>query len=421
MTPAASGERRRGGLLRAEDWVLVIALALRVGWVAVQWLTRGPELHYDDERLHWQLATHLVHDGTLVSDDGRYAARMPLYPMFLALFAGAGAYGVLAVRLVQAGLGALTAVVAGRLAGAAWGARAALVAGLLVAVDPFGIFFTNLLLTESVFTLLLLATVLCAYHLTARTSRRGALAGLAILGAALVLTRPAAVLLLPIVWLLVWLFSESRGRRFLQLLVCPVVLAAALLPWAVRNQVVLGAPAWLSTNGGVTLYDAQGPQADGSSNQAFLKERPELQGRGEVELDRILARSAREQMRADPWRVLRLAGAKLLRTWSPIPNVPEYRGGLTAFCGGVYTLAVLIAAVGGLARSVRRTAGAGYRKLSALLWVPVVYFTLIHCTYIGSVRYRVPLMPLLAISAAATVRPDNRAEISSLPAHIPRR
>jgi 4-amino-4-deoxy-L-arabinose transferase-like glycosyltransferase len=347
---------------------------------------------------------------------------MPLYPLFLALFAGAGAYGVLAVRLVQAGLGALTAVLAGRLVGAVAGARAALVAGLLVAVDPFGIFFANLLLTENVFTLLLLTLVLCAYRATLPPTVGGAVAGLAVLGAGLVLTRPAILLMLPLVWLLVLLFSEQRGRQFLRLLLCPVVLVAALLPWAVRNQVVLGAPAWLSTNGGVTLYDAQGPQADGSSNQSFLTAQPEFRTLGEVQLDRTLARRALEQMRAAPTRVLCLAGTKLLRTWSPLPNVPEYRGGLTAIYGAVYTIAVLAAALFALARTARRAAaGTGYARLNALVWAPVVYFTLLHCVYIGSVRYRVPLMPLLAVAAVTILPPDKRPGISSLRAGAPAR
>jgi hypothetical protein len=104
--------------------------------------------------------------------------------------------------------------------------------------------------------------------------------------------------------------------------------------------------------------------------------------------------------------VLRLAGVKLRRTWSPIPNVAEYRSGAVATVGAVYTIVVLLGAVAGLARL------RGRRTARALLWVPVVYFTLVHCVYIGSVRYRVPLMPLLAIAAASvlgvTQKPENQ-------------
>jgi 4-amino-4-deoxy-L-arabinose transferase-like glycosyltransferase len=387
--------------LVGSGWLLFgVALALRTGWVGYRWATHGPGFDYDDEKLHWQLATHLVRDCTLVSDDGRHAARMPLYPLFLALFAWAGTYGLLAARLAQAAVGALTAVLARRWAGAAWGPRAAWVAGLLACVDPFGIFFANLLLTETVFTLLLLALVGCAWGVVMQPASKWVLIGLALLGAAAVMTRPAVVLLVPLLWLLVGMWSGDRRRTWLRLVLCPLVLAAALLPWGLRNKAVLGSFAWLSTNGGVTLYDAQGPQADGSSNQAFLQDTPAFRRLDEVTLDRTLARRAAEQMRADPARVLRLAGVKLVRTWSPIPNVAEYRRGAIAFVGAVYTLAVLLGAVAGLARP------AGRRAWHALLWVPVVYFTLVHCVYIGSVRYRVPLMPLLGVAAASVAGPS---------------
>ena len=388
-------------------WLLFgVALALRVGWVVYRWATHGAAFDYDDEKLHWQLATHLVRDGTLVSDDGRYAARMPVYPLFLALFAWVGTYGLLAARLAQAAIGAVTAVLANRCANAAWGPRAAWVAGLVVCIDPFGIFFANLLLTETVFTLLLLALVGCAWQVVMQPASKGALIGFALLGAAAVMTRPAVVLLVPLLWLLIGVCSGDRRRIWLRSVLCPLVLAAALLPWGLRNKAVLGSFAWLSTNGGVTLYDAQGPQADGSSNQAFLQDTPAFRGLDEATLDRTLARRAAEQMCADPGRVLRLAGVKLLRTWSPIPNVAEYRSGAVATVGAVYTVVVLLGAVAGLARS------RGRRTLRALLWVPVIYFTLVPCIYIGSVRYRVPLMPLLAVAAASVLsvaqKPDNQ-------------
>ena len=42
---------------------------------------------------------------------------------------------------------------------------------------------------------------------------------------------------------------------------------------------------------------------------------------------------------------------------------------------------------------------ARWRALSWLL-LPVAYFTLLHLVFVGSVRYRVPVMPLVEILAA---------------------
>lgn len=384
--------------------VVLLALALRIGWIAYSWQRDGAAFRYPDETLHWQLAANLVEHGTLVSDlgpDGRYAARMPLYPLFLAVFAGAGPTGVLLVRLTQAVLGAATTLIVFRLARAALGVRAAVVAGVLCACDPFGVFFVNLLLTETLFAPLLVGLVACAWRLATDVRNRGALAGVALLGAAAVLARPSAAALVPLVWLAVLWLPEERRSLWPGLLVCPVVLGVGLLPWGLRNQAAIGAYAWLSTNGGVTLYDAQGPQADGSSDQAFLDDprtNPAYGVQGEAARDRALRDAALEHIRHDPRRVARLAGVKLLRTWSPVPNVAEYRSGAVGLVSAVYTVPVLMGAIVGAWRAGRRRGGP--RRLIVLAWLTVLYFTVVHCVYIGSVRYRVPLMPLLSISAA---------------------
>ncbi len=397
-------------------WLLCgVALALRAGWVIYRWTTHGAAFDYPDEDLHWQLATHLVHDGTLMTDDGRLAARMPLYPLFLAAFAGLGQTGILLARLAQAALGAATVLIAYRFAAAAFDRRAALVAGLLVSCDPFAVFFSNLLLTEVLFTLMAVSLTSCAWLLLwrARHHFRAALLGVALLGPAVVLTRPSAAGWIPLLWLLIVWLSTDRPRTFLRLLVCPVALVVLMLPWGVRNRAALGSWAWLSANGGVTLYDAQGPQADGSSNQAFLANMPELKGLDEIARDQMLQRRARQHMRDDPGRVLRLAAVKLQRTWSLTPNVAEYRGGPVALVSAAYTALVLLAALVGLVRAATqrlrphqatfRPPAPSPRAFHALIWLPVVYFSLLHCIYVGSLRYRVPLMPFVCLAAAGAV------------------
>jgi len=386
---------------RLDPGVVVFAAAavLRVAWVLVRWSQAGPALEFSDEQLHWQLATNLVEQGTLVSDDGRYAARMPMYPLFLALFAWLGEVGILLARLAQALLGAAAAWAVFRLADAALGRRAAWVAGTLACCDPYAIFFTNLLLTEVPFALIAVGLVASAWRLIAQRGERDRLAvvGVALLGAAAVLTRPSAAGWIVVLWIILWCFDSNRLRATRRLGLYVIAFGVLMLPWGLRNRIVLGDPAWLGTNGGVTLYDAQGPQAKGDSDQTFLQRMPELAGLGEVERDRALRRLAVEQMRKDWDRVLRLAGVKFLRTWSLTPNVGSYRGGVAGFVSAAFMLAVLVAAAVGLWRTRAKW------KLHLLLWLPVVYFTLVHCVFVGSLRYRVPLMPFVEMTAAAAL------------------
>jgi 4-amino-4-deoxy-L-arabinose transferase-like glycosyltransferase len=382
--------------------VFLAALALRAGWVGCAWIQAGPALAYPDEALHWQLARNLVQHGALVSDDGRYAARMPLYPLFLAPLAACGELGVLLARLTQALLSAATVGLVATWVRQAAGARAATLAGMLVALDPFAIFFSNLLLTEALFTFALVSAVASAWRWAqaGQPPWRDALL-LALAGAALVLIRPSAALLAPLLWLAAAGGAWRDRRRLAGLALSPVVLVAALLPWGWRNQAVLGAPAWLSTNGGVTLYDAQGPQADGSSNQEFLRQIPGLTALGEIERDRRLRDLAGAQMRRAPARAVSLAFTKFARMWNPFPNVAEHRRGAAAWAGGVYSIAVYGLALASAATLRRRTPGS-LRRLHALACLTVVYFALLHMAYIGSVRYRVPVMPLL-VAAGATI------------------
>ncbi len=394
--------------------VFLVALVLRAGWVGLQWQQHGAKLDYPDEQLHWQLATNLVQRGTMVTDDGRYAARMPAYPLFLAPFAATGPSGILGARLLQALLGALTAGIAWRTAHAAGGARAAFVAGLLVACDPYSVFSANLLLTEVLFTLALVALVASAHWLTRAPARRWTAAWVhAGAGMLALQTRQSVVLLLPALWLLIILLAPQRARVARYVLLSPILLFATLVPWALRNQAVIGGHAWLSTNGGVTLYDAVGPQADGSSNQDFLKGMPELAGMGEIAADRRLQQLALAELWRHPGRVLRLAGVKFVRFWNPLPNFAELRQHRTAWIGAAYTLLVGLAATAALLcaarprrsdQTVRAADTDSARRFQAFMWLPILYFTLLHMLYIGSVRYRVPLMPLLSLAAATLAR-----------------
>jgi hypothetical protein len=157
---------------------------------------------------------------------------------------------------------------------------------------------------------------------------------------------------------------------------------------------------------------------------------PELAGLGEVESDRALRRLAFEQMREDPGRVLRLAGVKFRRTWSLTPNVESYQGWIVALVSAGFMIVVLVAAAIGAWRALGRhgqaptSSGPAHgtrtystRRLLVLLWLPVVYFTLLHCVFIGSLRYRVPLMPFVEITAAAAF--VSRQESPAIPGSEP--
>lgn len=399
--------------------VFVVAAAARTGWVLFGWSATGGALTYPDERLHWQLACNLVERGSLISDDGRLLSRMPLYPLFLAPFAAFGETGILLARIAQALLGAAGAAMATRLAGVAVGRRAAWLAGGLVAVDPYNVFFAALLLTEVPFTFLSIWLISASWKLATRNDAGTGAArcewAVALLGTAAIFVRPSAAGWVALLWLGLVIADRDRWRCIARMVRYGWVLLVFLAPWGLRNMVAVGDFAWLSANGGVTLFDAQGPQADGRSDQAFLTEMNYLDGLSEPERDGLLGRWAQQAMKEDWRRVGRLAMTKLARTWNPIPNEESHSRGATALISAAYTIVVVALALAGLWRSIGGASpGADLRPmqhLQRLVWLPVIYFTLLHCVYIGSVRYRVPLMPVLAIGAAGVLfRADARRD-----------
>ncbi len=405
--------------------MFVVAVILRVGWVAVRFGggERAAVLTYPDEEAYWLAATSLASGEGLVDEFGYRATYMPAYPAFLAGFAWLS-HGLLWARLAQAILGALVAPATFLLA-EGWQAavrsrkRRAIVrsrerhephtivpalAGLAAACDPFLVFFSGLLLTETLFAVVLVGAWWMlvgscggAHPDAPGGGRPGVGRGVA-LGALVclaIMLRPAASLLLVIVPL-----ALAVGRRFDRATwvvagVAVAVSLAGLLPWAVRNQVTVGAWVWTTTRGGISLYDGVHQGATGGSDLAHTKALPAVAGLSEIAWDAYFRQEAWSAIRAEPGRVTRLAVHKLRRTWSLTPNVEEYRHGAAAWVGAVWTGGVLVLAACGWWWSRRAV------RVWLLLLLPVVAFTLLHMIFVGSVRYRVPVMPMVEVLAAA--------------------
>ena len=224
---------------------------------------------------------------------------------------------------------------------------------------------------------------------------RWCIGGAGFLRALAVLTRPSSLGLVVLLWLAALAFGRLRWAAVRVVVLWAVMLVAALLPWGLRNRAVLGSYAWLSTNGGVTLSDGQGPQATGASDQSFLADMGYSGRFIEVVLDRQLRVEAIRQMRRDPWRVVSLAGVKFLRHVEPDAERRRVSQPVARPGERIHWAAVLLGAAVGTWRLRRRP------RVLVLLWMPVVYVTLVHCIYVGSLRYRVPVMPFVEILAAA--------------------
>jgi len=173
------------------------------------------------------------------------------------------------------------------------------------------------------------------------------------------------------------------------------VIIIGLMPWTLRNHRILGHWLWTTSNDGMTLYDGFNPTATGASDQRFIAEMPQLSSMNEVERSEYLRQQAGHWIRSNPSRLPALTLQKILRTWSPVPLSEEYRRPLHRFISAAYELPVDGLILAGLFWPGLR------RPAKMLLVIPAIYFTIVHAMSVGSLRYRVPIEPELAVLAAS--------------------
>jgi 4-amino-4-deoxy-L-arabinose transferase-like glycosyltransferase len=224
-----SGARR--ALVAALDPWLVGALALGL------LLRAGLVLRYPSVALWHDETLHYVMSVVAANVDAPVLGHWPpAYEVFLgALFRLAGPE-LSAARWAQVGLSTLSIACVYGIAARAGGRRAARIAGLACAVHPSLVAYSHYLYSETLFIALLAASV-WLYFRCCEPPRRSGLVGAGVLFGLAALTRSTALYFLP-VWLawLAWRRREELPRAALFALAA----LAAVLPWTLRNAVVLG-------------------------------------------------------------------------------------------------------------------------------------------------------------------------------------
>src|SRR5258706_4475475 len=250
--------------------LLLIAFLIRLTWALLQ----PPQIdeRLPDQQEYLELAQNLLKGEGLKFYDDRFwqyvrAYRMPGYPLFIAAF---GASFRL-VRLAQVLLDTLT-VLATYLLARHWLTKTpSLLAAAAVAFNPFLIYFSALILSETLFTSLLI------WGLLLLVAHPNFLLGGVILALS-ILVRPSAVAL-PILMGIIAIFIHNTPglipprRSWFRLPVATSMLLLVIIvlfPWALRNKLTLGHWVWLTTTGGASPPDGVKPQPTASSHHRFL-------------------------------------------------------------------------------------------------------------------------------------------------------
>ncbi len=378
----------------------MLALAVRVVYALVAervdpFLRSGP-LH-GDAASYDQIVRSLLAGGGYAGESGQPTAFWPpLYPFFLTGVYSVFGYHLLAARLVQAFLGAITVATTSLVAGEISGRRVGTIAGLGMALYPHLIYFGAWLTAEALYLSLLGLALLTAVRLR----RRPHLAAFAALGALLglaILAKPSALMLLPLIclWVLVGFPSTRCARRMQYLGMLLLMSVMVVAPWTARNYFTFGDVVLVSTNGGYTFYGANNADAFGGHRERFP---PALAGLTEVEAEGEYYRQGLRWILSNPDRYAWLVGRKLVRLVSPLSvasfehDFPLPQAGLVKTAYGVF----LLAALAGLLRSLPR-----WRQVLILYILPVSTLASAVLFY-GDARYTLPAVPALVIFAACS-------------------
>ncbi|HUV39230.1 MAG TPA: glycosyltransferase family 39 protein [Planctomycetota bacterium] len=394
----------------------VLALVLRLGYV----LSTDAVIEFPDEQQYLNMAQNFVAgNGLSISADPQGRAvqpmqtmqRPPVYPLMLAVILRLDLY-LRTVRVVQAVLGALMCVMLYLLARELVAERAARIAGVIAAVYPFFIYFTGRILSETLFLLLFVTSWYFIVRMWKDLSARERVTewlGWCLIGgflsAGAVLTRSSVLAVYLAVPVVMVVMGPRRRAGLLVGLLMLVVLGAGLSAWAARNwkhveaQRDEGAIVLTTCKVGESLYEAVGPRATGGPNKENTIWPEELDAMRQDEYGRnqhLLGRSL-SYMRHNPKRPIRLAGKKFLRTWNVVPNYAGARSMLYVAVSLASYVPVLLTGLAGIFLCMRRP------RSVVWLMLPIVVFTLLHVVFVGSVRYRLVMMPFLIVFSAVTV------------------
>ena len=318
--------------------------------------------------------------------------RQPGYPFYLVLFYWLTGQRDLIVQISQIILNLLTLVVAYRIALGVYGERSQN-ATLLLLAAYFPLWVTSaFILTESLFTFLLVSTMYLLWRATTTQSRLLHFGATGAGFAAMLLTRPIAML--PCLLCLIPLWAHLGFRKSvrwwgLQAAVCLVLVA----PWFIRNSVSLGDYTLLSSDGGYNLWYSSVP--DSAPKWFDSPQFAEIVGDGYY-LDRAanerFTQKAIVNIKADPGNYAARALVRPFWTWSYFPGSRQYRDLTALFIAlNVVHYAILLLAAVGITTASRRDL--------AYLLLPVVSLSIVLTVSKGISRFIVPAMPFVLILA----------------------
>jgi len=391
--------------------IFIFALAIRVAFVS------AIEPHSFNDSIFYYYSAQALAEGHGYTFPGREHVPTAYWPpgytaVLASIFLLPGS-DVMSGRLMNALVGALGCLLLYAIGKHISNRSTGIMAALFLAAFPSHIFYSTLLLTETIYaTLLLCILLLFVRALTSGATGVGVPLIIGVLLGVATLVRAEGVLL-PILFGLVWWASTRDFRRGLQF--CALAFAGAfamLAPWAVRNALEMHAFVPLDTGGTVVLAISHWNGAEGHGDRARSVEVLAYYGdlpypEREVKGAQRRLHDSLAYMVTHPYHEITLVPRRLFGLYHNDHLAVDWIGDdkkaaghttldrLRIWSDVYYGLVLCLAAVGA-AMFWRR-----WREIAYLLLGLIAYFSaLIGVLFFGDPRYHAALIPVFCLLAA---------------------
>lgn len=405
--------------------ILLVALVVRIG-AAYYWQGQqesSDSFAWGDSKTYWQIAENMTQFGDYsFGTPPKRIFRAPGYCGFLSLqmMASEAILGrplrVIEARIAGCLLGVLAVAAVSLWAGQRSANRnVALLTAAGLAIYPGAIAMSIFVLSEALFMPVAVLALWTWDRALQETHLKNWLAWSVVSGllsGQAVLIRPSWLLFPPFFALILLLFYRGRPKHFASAVTVGLMMAVAMLPWWYRNYQLTQRFVPTTLQVGASLYDGWNPAADGASDMTHgyeIEERiranvatnpnyanlsaDQLAMEQEMQANDGLRREAVDWGKAHRWDLTKLFFVKISRTWRPWPVAEQTGSWKMHVAVGVYMLLVVAFALPQIGR-IRRS------PTWLLMFMPTVYFTLLHGIFVGSIRYRQPAVFLLIPFAA---------------------
>lgn len=374
--------------------------------------------------IHFHLKPYLQLDsydylklGKHIFNEGEFPSffRTPVYPYFVGFFQVVLNLNISQLILVQIVLSILNLYLLWRLTSHFLAARYQLFVMLVFAADLVTIQVTNYVISETLFSFLLLTSLNLLVHLKFRRNSLWLALLCGICFGLFALCRPVGQFL-PYLLILWFLFSMQNKNKLMVILMAALILCGSMSVleiWKQRNYRLTG-HSFVSNTTAVNLYNYRAawnvarrdhrPFADvkaefQKNKEDFVRENKHLSS---YEIAQHFHKEGLEIIFSTPWETMQQAARGLVYLYGGIYNASLNRlfgDGLLALLTKIYSVIYLLLVYAGLIFSVYfyKRLSKNQQSLVMLSGIIIGYFTFFSIAVESYARLRVPFFPYLVI------------------------